>query len=230
MARGAHIDRRMKRPLLLSLVVAGLLAGCGANQVQSVMVHRPENLAQDHAVSDMWAQEIRNTARDGDWLLSRSYYVVGDVIAIATRGEDLSHAAIYDAKRDMVIESISSGVREVTLLSFVKRNHYVIVVRPANMTAADQAHALTRAKSKVGLPFDFPGMIGIDNPDAWYCSELVWWASQTEARTGRHETVITPSDLMKYGEVIYWSGKRDDAQILAIATERAEEQKRMASR
>jgi hypothetical protein len=33
--------------------------------------------------------------------------------------------------------------------------------------------------------------------------------------------VVTPSDLMSYGEVIYWSGKRDDAQVMAIATERA---------
>ena len=194
------------------------------------MVHRPADRAADTAVSELWAQEIRRTARDGDWLLSRSYYAVGDAIAVVTTGEDLSHAAIYDAKRDMVIESIGSGVREVSLLGFVQRNHYVIVVRPANMTATEQAHALARAKTKLGLPFDIRGMFGFDNPDAWYCSELVYWASQTAARTGRSETVVTPADLMKYGEVIYWSGKRDDAALMAIAKERNADRKRLAAR
>ena len=60
-------------------------------------------------------------------------------------------------------------------------------------------------------------MIGLGSPDKVYCSELVWWASQGELRTGVHETVITPADLMKYGEVVYWSGKRTDEQVMALA-------------
>ena len=220
----------MKRPLLACLVLFGLLAGCHPTSVKSVMVHRPEDKVADSAVTDLWAAEIRNVARDGDWFLSRSYYAVGDVIALTTRGEDLSHAALYDKTRDMVVESVGEGVREVPLVTFLKRNHYVIVVRPDNMTAADQAHALARAKTKIGLPFDIRGMFGFDNPDAWYCSELVYWASQTEARSGKHETVVTPPDLMKYGEVIYWSGKRDDAMIMQVAVERAEQKKHMAMR
>jgi len=220
----------MTRLLLACLVLIAAATGCAPTQMKSVMVHRPEDKQADAAVSELWATEIRNVARDGDWFLSRSYYAVGDVISLTTRGEDLSHASIYDAKRDMVIESVGEGVREVSLVTFLKRNHYVIVVRPANMTAADQAHALARAKTKIGLPFDMRGMFGFDNPDAWYCSELVYWASQTEARSGHHETIITPSGLMKYGEVIYWSGKRDDAQIMQIAVDRAAMKKRMAMR
>lgn len=231
MAQGAHIHSRiMKRLSLACLVLLSLAAGCGVTSYKSVMVHRPEDKVADAAVSELWAADIRKVARDGDWFLSRSYYAVGDVIAVTTRGEDLSHASMYDATRDVVVESVGEGVREVSLVAFLKRNHYVIVVRPANMTAADQVHALARAKTKIGLPFDMRGMFGFDNPDAWYCSELVYWASQTEARSGGHETVVTPSDLMKYGEVIYWSGKRDDAQIMGIAMERAEQKKRMAMR
>lgn len=216
--------------LLAAVAIAAAAAACSPTNARSVMVHRPADVAADVAVSEMWAAEIRNVARDGDWLLSRSYYAVGDAIAVVTRGEDLSHAAMYDAKRDIVVESIGSGVREVALLAFLKRNHYVIVVRPANTSAEDGAHALARAKTKLGLPFDVRGMFGFDNPDAWYCSELVYWASQTEARSGKRETVVTPSDLMKYGEVIYWSGKRDDAAVMAIATDRAVTRKRLAAR
>ncbi len=220
----------MKNPLLPCLVLLGLAAGCSPTQMHSVMVHRPDDKVADAAVTELWASEIRNVARDGDWFLSRSYYAVGDVIAVTTRGEDLSHASIYDKSRDMVVESVGEGVREVPLVTFLKRNHYVIVVRPSSMTADDQAHALARAKTQIGKPFDMRGMFGFDNPDAWYCSELVYWASQTEARSGRSELVVTPSDLMKYGEVIYWSGKRDDAQIMAIAVERAAQKHRMAMR
>ncbi|MBA3820697.1 MAG: hypothetical protein H0X17_17535 [Deltaproteobacteria bacterium] len=214
----------MKR---LTVTAACLLAlatgatGC-ITSAKSVMVHRPTDATADAAVTTMWTQEIQGVARDGDWLLSRSYYAVGDVISLVAPGEDLSHASIYDAKRKTVVESIGTGVREIPLADFLNRNHYVIVVRPSNMSAADRAHAVVRARTKVGLPFDIRGMLGIDDPDAWYCSELVYWASQTEARAGASETVVTPADLMKYGEVIYWSGKRDDAGLLAIATDRAE--------
>ncbi len=186
-----------------------------------MVVHRPADQTADLAVTQLWAKEIHGIARDGDWLLTRSYYVMGDVIATATIGEDLSHASIYDATHDTVIESVGSGVREIPLAELVSRNHYVIVVRPTGMTAADEAEAVNRARSKLGAPFDISGMFGIDTPEKFYCSELVYWASQTEARSGRHERIITPPDLMKYGEVIYWSGKRTDPQVIEIATARA---------
>jgi len=199
--------------MAMSVMVASL-AGC---DTKSVAVHRPTNQTADHAVTNLWEQDIRRVARDGDWILSRSYFLVGDVISAASPGEDLSHASIYDAKSNTVIEAIGDGIREIPLHKLLDRNHYVIVVRPANMTASDQHDAVLRARTKVGQPFDIGGMFGIDNPDQYYCSELVYWASQTAARTGSHERVVTPADLMKYGEVIYWSGKRDDAQVMQAA-------------
>lgn len=203
--------------LLSALVLAAMASGCDP---KSAMVHRPVSPTADAAVTAMWTHEIHGIARDGDWILTRSYYAMGDAIALATPGEDLSHASIYDHTHDTVIEAVRSGVREIPLAQLVDRNHYVIVVRPRGMTAGDQAGALTRARTKLGAPFDVTGMIGIDHEDAYYCSELVYWASQTEARSGRHERVITPADLMRYGEVIYWSGKRTDPQVMDLATAR----------
>ena len=202
-------------------MVAAFVAAPGcAGEPKSFVVHRPEDQAADAAVTAMWAHEVHGIARDGDWLLTRSYYAMADVIAATTLGEDLSHASIYDHTHDTVIESVGSGVREIPLADLIARNHYVIVVRPSNMTAADQAEAVVRARSKVGHGFDISGMFGLDTPEKFYCSELVYWASQTEARSGRHERIITPPDLMKYGEVIYWSGKRTDPQVLDVATSR----------
>jgi uncharacterized protein YycO len=206
----------MKR--LLSLVV--LVTAVTACSNKAVLVQRPTDATADAAVTQLWTHEIAGVARDGDWLLTRSYAAVGDVIAVGTPGEDLSHASIYDASKGTVIEAIGSGVREIPLEQLVARNHYVIVVRPSHMTAAEQTHAVERARTKVGAPFDYAGMFGFNADEKWFCSELVAWASQTEARNNVHETVMTPPDLMKYGEVIYWSGKRDDAQVMAVAKER----------
>jgi hypothetical protein len=208
----------MKRLLIAaSLAAAAAVALTGCSEPRSVMVKRPQDPQVDSAVTAMWSHEIHGVAQDGDWIVSRSYYLVADGISLAAPGEPLSHASIYDAKRDTVIEAVGDGVREIPLSKLVQRNHYLIVIRPSNMTAAERRHSVERARSRIGTPFDFRGMFGIDNKDALYCSELVWWAAQTELRTGQHETVVTPADLMKYGEVVYWSGKRTDEQIMSLA-------------
>jgi hypothetical protein len=207
------------------LVAISTLSACAA---RSQMVHRPADASIDAAISAMWVDEIRRTARDGDWLLSRAYAATSDLIVLGTRGEALSHGAIFDAARGTVIESIASGVREIPLEQFVARNHLVLVVRPAHMTADDGREAVARARTRVGAPFDAAGMFGLDDPDRFYCSELVYWASQTAARTGSHERVVTPSDLMKYGEVIYWSGERDDAHVGELAAQRRRAEPRTA--
>jgi hypothetical protein len=199
-------------PLLAAISIS---SACSA---RSRLIHRPDDARVDAAITAMWTAEIRRTARTGDWLLSRAYYLVSDLIVLGTSGEALSHGSIYDASRDTVIESIGSGVREIPLEQLVARNHLVLVVRPSNMTAADGRAAVARARTRIGAPFDATGMFGFDDPDRFYCSELVYWASQTAARTGSHERVVTPSDLMMYGEVISWSGVRDDAGVGELAT------------
>ncbi len=206
---------------LFALLFATCAIACSR---PSVMVKRPEDKKVDEAVTQMWTSEIGNVARDGDWILTRSYVLVGDAISTVVPGESLSHASIYDAKTGTVIEAVSEGIREIPLSKLVGRNHYVIVVRPVNMTAAEQTAAVARARTKIGGKFDISGMFGIDHKQAFYCSELVYWASETEARSGRRERIITPSNLMKYGEVIYWSGKRDDSQVMSLAASRSQEQ------
>ena len=206
----------------MRLAILAVVSGLGAcHEPKSLIVHRPEDPAVDAAVTKMWAHEIRHVARNGDWILTRSYYALADAITLGTGGEGISHASIYDAKHDTVIEAVESGVREIPLSQLLDRNHYAIVVRPSGMTVNDQQHALERARTQLGAEFDEFGMLGFDDPDKFYCSELVWWASETATRTDDEPIVITPSDLMKYGDVIYWSGKRDDEQIMELAGERS---------
>lgn len=205
--------------LSLTILASVLFTGCA--EPKSFLVKRPEDKQMDHAVTAMWTSEIASVARDGDWILSRSYYAIADAITKIAPGEELSHASIYDAKRGTIIEAVNSGVREIPLADLVQRNHYVIVVRPRYTTAAEGTENVARAHAAIGTPFDHMGFFGLQDDDKFYCSELVWWASQGEAKNGVHETIITPANLMQYGEVVYWSGKRDDAQVQALAAERA---------
>lgn len=205
---------RLAAAVLLLALVGG--AGCNA---RSVMVHRPADKQVDAAITKRWAREIRHTAHTGDWLLSRSYYLVADGIQVATGGV-VSHAAMYDAETDTVVEAVESGIREAPLEVFLQKNHYVIVLRPSGTTDADGAQAMERARAQVGGEFDEAGMLGMNDPDTFYCSELVWWATDGEARYGA-QVVITPSELLDYGEVVYWSGERSDSQLLQIASDEA---------
>lgn len=207
--------------LRLTVALAVVLASAtGCHEPHSVLVKRPENKDVDAAVTAMWSHEIHEVAQDGDWILSRSYFMIADAIAKATPGLDLSHASIYDAKRDTIIEAVADGVREIPLAELVRRNHYVVVVRPYGTTAAQRARSVERARSRIGTPFDKAGLFGFDDRDKLYCSELVWWAAQGELHTGDHHRVITPVELLGYGEVVYWSGQRTDAQVMALATAR----------
>lgn len=195
-----------------------VLSAC--SEPASVMVHRPGDARADAAVTTLWAGEIHDVARDGDWILSRSYYAMADVIATASTREALSHASIYDHEHDTVIESVGSGVREIPLAQLVDRNHYVMVLRPTGLSAVQQKQALARAREKLGAKFDVTGMLGVyDHPDEYYCSELVWWASFGDAP---HPQVIQPSSLIDHGTVLYWSGKRTDPQVMELAAERAQ--------
>jgi hypothetical protein len=48
------------------------------------------------------------------------------------------------------------------------------------------------------------------------------------AWAGLRWVVVTPPDLMKYGEVIYWSDERDDAHVGELAAQRRPAEPRTA--
>ena len=76
----------------------------------SVLVKRPSDPVVDHALTEMWTQEIQRVAQDGDWLLVRSYASVGDAIVVLTSGEEITHAAMYDANAFRCSNATSGAV------------------------------------------------------------------------------------------------------------------------
>lgn len=207
--------------LLLTSMVA--LSACAGSLVHK----KPKSDSLNDAMTELWARDIRRVARSGDWILTRSYSKTGDAIVGVTLGESFSHAVVYDAERGTVIEAIRPEVREVSLESLLKRNRYAVVVRPVGISDEQRAAAVPRARSAIGASFDYIGMLGIDDKNRFYCSELAAWASQIPDAP----TIVTPADLYDRAEVIYISGARDDKEVqtAALASRKQQAVQRVAA-
>lgn len=200
----------MLRVLLLAALAS---SACGA---RSVVIHRPSDVRVDDAITTMWAEDLRANAEHGDWIVSRSYSLIGDMIAMVTPGS-WSHAALYDRERDVIIESIDSGVREIPVENFVARNYHVAVVRPSGTTARSRALAVERARAALGTPYDTGALIGLDDEAKFTCAELVLWSSDPAERRIERPIVLAPVDLFAHGEMVYYTGTRDDRDVLLLA-------------
>lgn len=209
--------------LVLIASAAGGLGACSGSLVHQ----KPQSAELNQSMTDMWARDIHRVARSGDWILTRSYSSAGDAIVGVTLGESFSHAVLYDAERGTVIEAIKPVVREVPLEDLLARNRYAVVVRPVGASVESGQASLARARSVLGASFDYSGMLGLDDPDKFYCSELVAWASEIE----HDHRIITPAELYDEAEVIYLSGARDEREVqLAAQVVRELDHARVAAR
>jgi len=200
-------------PFIASIALLGaLLGGCWHG---SLYAERPKDKAVDAAIDRLWAEEIRRVARDGDWILSRSLTPEGDMVTSIQWGEEFSHASMVDVTHGTIVEAITPVVREIPIEELMSRNWYVVVLRPRGQTAEQAKASLERARGELGSEFDFWGFIGYEEADKWFCSELVYWASGF----GK-QVILQPNELFDYGEVVYYSGRRNDKQVQMIAADR----------
>jgi uncharacterized protein YycO len=165
-------------PLLLALSLALVsLTGCH----HSLMVERPAEKKLDDAYRELFIEESLRTVQDGDIVLRRGYAVLSDIITFVTIGPKVSHAGIYDATSGTIIEAVDGGVTERTLSDYVSSSHRVVIVRP-RVSAVEKRAAVVQARATIGTPFDYTGFVGLDNPERFYCSELVVWAYRAKER------------------------------------------------
>jgi uncharacterized protein YycO len=162
-----------------------------------------------------WIDKIKNSGGTGMWMVTRGYHVGDDLVSIATNSP-LSHAAILDVEKQVVIEAIADGVIETPLKKFLTEAHRVLLIQPAGWTIAKGKAALAKARSQLGKGYDFLGTIGIPDKERWYCSELAIWAMGTKVnKLGAHK-VIHPKNMPKMGAVLFDSKGRD-GQVDGIA-------------
>ncbi|MBK7539740.1 MAG: hypothetical protein IPI49_31205 [Myxococcales bacterium] len=193
-------------------LAAALAAGCD----RSAVISRPQEKKLDVAYDTLFLTELQGKVEDGDIVLRRGYAVLSDMITLVTPGMQMSHAAIYDATTKTVIEAVNSGVREHPIDAYVRGSHRLVVVRLA-VSTSDKRAAVVSARSVIGSGFDHLGFIGMDDPERFYCSELVAWAYRAKERGFRPDDVIAPGELVRLGAIVYDSGERGARPMSAVA-------------
>lgn len=192
-------------------MVVALAASCS----HSAVVARPKEKKLDLAYDALFLSEVQGSVGDGDIVLRRGYAVLSDLITLVTPGMQMSHAALYDATSGKVIEAVDGGIREHPLDQYVRGSHRLVIVRP-KVSADERRAAVLQARAVIGTGFDYMGFVGIDDPERFYCSELVAWAYKAKERGLRGGDVIAPGELVSLGDIVYDSGERGARPLAAV--------------
>src|SRR6185437_6627915 len=129
-----------------------------------------------------------------DWLVIRGYHATDDLVSAVTDAP-FSHAAVLDPERGQVVEAEGKGLHTTPLADFTRKAQRLMLVRPmwASDAAARQA-AVEKARSLVGSKYDFAGLVGLNAPDRYYCSELAVavYGTKVDRRRDHIPPVIPP--------------------------------------
>lgn len=105
--------------------------------------------------------------------------LIGAKLIRAATWSDWSHVALIHG--DEVIEATWPRVRSSSLTDVIARHSkHTIVDVPSDMSE----EIISAARSQIGKPYDLSALFGLvvrrdwQNPDKWFCSELVAWAFQ----------------------------------------------------
>jgi hypothetical protein len=151
-------------------------------------------------------EAVRELGHDGDWLVIRGYHASDNLVAGLTN-KPFSHAAVVDLSHDRVIEAESAGVHYTPLAEFVAKSHRLMLVRPVWSDTPHAAAAIAKARSVVGRPYDFLGLVGVDMPDRYYCSGLAIEIYRPYIRADDLvPRPVEPGQLHYWGRILYDSG------------------------
>jgi hypothetical protein len=185
----------MRQTIALIIAVAALLAsGCAVKPI-----------FRDPQPIEMNLAPVRAVIEHGDWVVIRGVTGPDNFIGTMTN-MPFSHSSIYDAENDVVVEANSHGVHLTPLAEYLASGSRVWVVKPMWATPETRPLAVDRARTRVGRPYDFTGVIGLGLPDSYYCSELVvdaWRPFMGDLVVNPIPRVISPGRLHHWGRVVY---------------------------
>lgn len=216
----------MKRIVLAAIfcgvVCLSLLSGCAVQP----LVDR--DMVVSHPVEQA---EISQVLENGDWIVIRGVTGPDNFIATVTN-TPLSHASIYDAENNQIIEADSTGVHTTPLVKYMSKAHRLLVIRP--MWADRQAYmsggkeleaesnareAVELARSWLGKPYNYTGLVGVNVPDRYYCTQLALMSykpAMDRIKAGHGKgggkpknplpLVIEPGQMYHWGRIVYDSG------------------------
>ena len=185
-----------KRFALLALLSLSLVA-CATRSV----VSRPAN-ADGQA---QMLQAIAAQGEPGDWLVIRGIHATDNLVA-SLSNQPLSHAAVFDPERGQVIEAEAIGVHATPLADFVGKSARLLLIKPQGATAETRAAAVAKARARIGRPYDFLGLVGLDQAERYYCSELALSVFPRAVAGNPRPWVVPPGQLWHWGRIVYDSG------------------------
>lgn len=193
------------RSLPSLVVVSIILSGCS----RPIVVTPPTEPVRMERQRLLLAA-LRSLGEDGDWLVIRGYHPTDHLISAVTNAP-FSHVAVLDRERDQVIEADRTGVHLTGLDAFALKAHRLLLVRPKWAALGRNREALTKVRGLVGRPYDFSGLVGLNVPDSYYCSELALAGYRPWVRPADHvPPVIPPHEMLFWGRVIWDSGDPTD--------------------
>lgn len=182
-----------------ALSLLGLLSACN----HPMVVHPPADRAAREARA---LEAVRRLGQPGDWLVIRGYHATDNFVSVATNAP-FSHVAVLDPEKDQVIEAEGKGLHTTPLPEFMKKAHRLILMRSQWATTPErQQAAVAKARGYVGKGYDFAGLVGLNVPDRFYCSELaVAVYAPYASRKDYLPPVLPPAD-MHFWATILWDG------------------------
>lgn len=191
-------------PVLLRFLLAAVcfvvFSGCAV---------KPVIPPSDALVPEEYAGDLREVLRHGDWLVTRGVHGMDNFVASVTR-MPLSHASLYDAEYGGVIEADGAGVHRTSLADLVAKSQRVLVIRPMWSTVGNAPIAVERARGWIGKGYNVTGLVGLDTPDRYYCTQVCIEAYRpfmsAEAPGNPIPQVILPGTMYFWGRILYDSG------------------------
>lgn len=180
-------------------LVLGVLAGCA---VKPIIPPSATLSPQEYAAV------LRGVLRHGDWLVTRGVHGPDNLVASVTR-MPLSHASIYDAEQDVIIEAEGVGIHTTPLVDLVAKSQRVLVIRPMWSTEGSAPEAVERARSWIGQGYNFTGLAGVNSPDRYYCTQVCIEAYRpfiTAEPDNPIPRIIPPGNMYFWGRILYDSG------------------------
>ena len=187
------------------LIGIGIVISCIAGCAVPATVAAP--VADVKAVREADTLErVRRLGHDGDWLVIRGYHATDDFVSVVTN-TPWSHAAVLDVEKDEVIEAEGQGIHTTSLPAFIAKAHRLLLVRPDWSTETSARAALIKARALVGNRYDFLGLVALNVPDRYYCSELAVAVYRSHIPAGEPiPRPVTPAQLHHWGKILYDSG------------------------
>ncbi|MDR1309887.1 MAG: hypothetical protein LBL95_08355 [Deltaproteobacteria bacterium] len=187
-------------PASLFCLVALALAGCAV---------KPVIPPSDTLDPGFHGTELKAVLRHGDWIVSRGVHAADNMVASVT-GKPLSHASLFDEEFGGVIEADGSGVHRTSLEDLLAKSHRVLVIRPLWADGDNARVAVERAREWLGHMYNFTGLVGLDIPDAYYCTQLCVEAYRPFIGEEKPENpiprIIQPGNMYFWGRILYDSG------------------------